>query len=274
MLSSFFYIPAGNKKFFSALTKYKPDYFIIDLEDSISSTQLNEAVDFIVETEFECNIPIYLRLWDIKPETITQNPKLFNKFSNYVLPKVENITQIDAFISSLSKICNHNNFSFVLLFESPEGIINIDKILEFIKDKVLGIGFGSHDYCSLVRALHEPSYYFFPRNLLLLYGKKYNLICIDVASTDINNNNAFINDCIEGFNMGFDAKPILHPRQLEVLQQIKFYSDSEIEEAKELSLMYKGFIPQDISAIKFNGRIIEKPHIKRINRIIDYINKQ
>jgi citrate lyase beta subunit len=273
MLKSFFYIPAGNKKFFSALNKYRPDYFVIDLEDSISSNILNEAIDFVIEEEFMVDIPLYIRLWDFNSEIVINNKRLFEKFSNFVLPKVESINQIKVFISSLSDLYKNKNFKFILLFESPEGILNIDKILEIFKRNLTGIGFGSHDYCNKIGALHDPLYFSFPRNLLLIHGKKYNLMCIDIASANIKDDEAFINECVEGFNLGFDAKPILHPHQLDLLHKAKYFSDLEIREAEELFLLYKGFIPNDISALKFNGKIIEKPHIKRINNIINYINK-
>ena len=72
--------------------------------------------------------------------------------------------------------------------------------------------------------------------------------------------------------MGFEAKPILHPHQLELLKSIVFFNEDELKVAKELKKIYKGLIPSDISAIKHYSKIIEKPHINRLNRIINYIN--
>ena len=274
MLKTFFFIPAGNKHFFSALTKYKPDYFVFDLEDSVSSENLGEALEYILQNPFCSSKPIFVRLWDIRADIISENISLFSTYKNFILPKVDSSEQLDLFFNGLTEIFQISGFQFIILIESPKGIINLNAILQKHNEHIYGIGFGSHDYCSEMGAVHLSENYDFARNSLLVFGKAYGKICIDIASTNINDENLFIDECKEGFNFGFVAKPILHPWQLEQLQKICFYKEEEIMEAKTMFKQFNGFIPIDISALKINGKIIEKPHIKRINSVIEYILKQ
>lgn len=273
MLKSFFFIPAGNKRFYSALTKYHPDFFVFDLEDSIESENVTDSVDFIL------NIPvkeetIFVRLWSIKTEVVSHNITLFAKYRNYILPKVESSEQLDLFFNELQSFYPVCEFRFLVIIESPIGIVNLNSILNKYHKNIYGIGFGSHDYCNEVGAVHSLENYSFARNAILLQGKAFGKLCLDIASTNIQDEKMFINECKEGFNLGFDAKPILHPWQLIQFQKINYYSDDEINDAHEVSKQFGGFVPLDIAAVNINGRILEKPHIRRLNRVIDYILKR
>jgi len=273
MLKSIFYIPASNRKFFSAFSKYKPDYFVLDLEDSIATDDIINSIDFIVNFDFQTTVPVFVRLWNLNPSIIIDNKRLFEKFNGFILPKVESIEQINNFINVFNREISDKKIELILLIETPEGVANAESILKTNKGIIAGVGFGSHDFCNCVGAKHNTKYFSYPRNLVLFHGKLNNLLCVDIASTNISDDDEFINECIEGYNMGFDAKPVLHPHQLELLDKIVFFSEVELLDAKELKEIYRGLIPSEISAIKHNGKIIEKPHIQRLNKIIDYLKK-
>lgn len=271
MFKTFFYIPAYNQRFFSALTKYKPDYFVFDLEDSVSSVKIDDAVQNILQVPSSNIDNIFVRIRNTEISQIDYN--VFNIYKNIIIPKIESEKQLDLFFSKLSQSFSINLFKFILLFESPMSIINLPKILEIFNERIYGIGFGSHDYCSLANVLHELPYIETPRSLVLLYGKAYNKVCLDIASLVISNYKSFVNECKNGFYMGFDAKPILHPWQFETISSICFYSDEEIKNAKCAFNIYNSLIPSNINAIKVNNKIIEKPNISRINEVINYLLK-
>lgn len=274
MLKTFFFIPASNRRFYRALEKYNPDYFIFDLEDSISSVNVYKAINLLLTFPINNKEKIYIRLWDVKPELIEKHKLLFEKYKHILLPKVKSINQLDVFFTEVMRYYPLNKFKFIIIIESPEGITNLHAILKKYNDIIAGVGFGSHDYCNEIGASHTTENYSFARNLVLLNGKAFNKICIDIASTNISDEDFFISECKEAFNMGYDAKPVLHPWQYETINKISFYTNEEIEKAKALYKQFAGFLPNDISAIKSNGRIIEKPHVKRINNIIQYLIKQ
>jgi len=271
MNKSFFYIPAGNFHFFSALEKFKPDYFVFDLEDSVESGNLTDAISLIDAFKNDGTIPIFVRLWKLEPSIVSEYINLFKKYKYLILPKVSTIDQLDLFFTEVSKCFNLSDFTIVILIESPEGVINIKEILAKFSEQIWGVGFGSHDYCHQVGALHSKEYFSYARNTVLLHCKAFGKLSIDIASVNISNENLFIEECKDGFNLGFSAKPILHPWQLEIFQKIDFYDESEIIDALELYKIFGGFLPEDLSAVQINGKIIEKPHIQRVNQVIKFL---
>jgi len=272
-MQTFFFIPVKDEKYFKALKKYNPDYFVYDLEDSISNKDLKYAKDFIVNNSF-CRINnVFIRLWDTYKNLVFDNIKIFTNYKNFILPKIEKEEQLSVFFNEVSERFDIKDFKFIILIESPKGIINLPRILNKFSDIIFGIGFGSHDYCSKIGVNHFYNAYAFARQLVVTYGKAYDKLCLDIASDILNNQDKFFKECLDGLSIGYDAKPILHPWQYEQIRNLNEYSSKELSNAKEMYKKFNGMIPSDISALSVNNKIIEKPHIKRLNDIISYLIK-
>ncbi len=274
MLKTLFYIPANNKKFFKALDKYTPSYFVVDLEDSIKTEEIKESIDFLISLKYTTGVPIFIRLPSLDIEFLEQYPELFSNYKNFVLPKVEDSIHLENFINHVRKLNSIQNFQFILLIETPLGVINIRDILQVGGEKVVGVGFGSYDYCNQIGAFHSPENFKYAQNQVLLYAKAYNKMSIDIASVNISDEESFRLECLSSFRMGYDAKPVLHPMQFECVQNMIFYSEEELEMGRKAYKFFDGFIPDDLPAIKFEGLILEKPHVKRLNKIIEIIKER
>jgi len=61
--------------------------------------------------------------------------------------------------------------------------------------------------------------------------------------------------------------------QLEQIHSIKYYSDEEVAEARELYPKILEMMHNKTSIVKLNGKIFEKPHINRIINIINWNNR-
>jgi citrate lyase beta subunit len=273
MLKSFFYIPANKNKYFKALQNYEPDYFIFDLEDSVTKETYSTALQNLLEIR-EIK-PNYLIRPDVEKFHIdTEGTRMvLEKFSGFLLPKVDSVEQFRNVLKSVSFGSNVHETECFITVESPLGIINLNEILKSKICKIQGVGFGSHDYCKAMGISYKPENFQFARNIVLNMGKAFGCMCIDIASTNISEKESFIKECIEGMQMGFEAKPVLHPWQFDRLKEISEpYSEEEIDEAKMIKAFFNGVIPENTDAVNINGKIFEKPHISRVKKIIQTMN--
>ena len=68
--------------------------------------------------------------------------------------------------------------------------------------------------------------------------------------------------------MGFTGKFIIHPKQIELIKGIQYYSTLEVAEAKSIYKKILEIQKGKVAVVRLNGKIYEKPHI---NKIIDII---
>lgn len=115
---------------------------------------------------------------------------------------------------------------------------------------------------------HENIYY--ARQTILNVSKAYGVYALDIVCINLNNDTDFLSEAKLVFDMGFDGKFLIHPKQIDLLSEVEYFSESEILEAESVYDSIQNIIDQKSSVVKVNGRIYEKPHVKRIVDIINW----
>ena len=276
MLKTFFFVPANNIKFIRKAPSIPATYFVYDLEDSISKKEKNIAFENLKNIEITENTYVRPNLYN---ENETINSELFLQlikvgFRNFLIPKVMNLSLVQE-LNKIFKITDNSfyNFKFILLIEHPAGLINLTEI---IRSKLLNIeyvGLGNYDYSNIMGMKHTLENLRYARNTILNIAKAHELEAIDIVSLNLDDEDGFCNEVLNGFSMGFDAKFIIHPNQIELINNIQFYSQEEINEAKTVYQYILDIENDTISIKKINGKIYEKPHIKRIKKIINWTKR-
>ncbi len=277
MLKTYFFIPANRKKFIDNVPKTKADYFVFDLEDSVSTSELNSSLNNLKELNIEDNYFIRPRIFETNNQI---NKELIETllnlgFTNYVLPKLSCIADFE----NLKEILESNpkydfdHFKFILLVESPACLMNLQEIIQKRDLNLVGLSLGSHDYANEMGMQYTSENISFARNYLLNMAKAFELEAIDIASMIIKDRQAFADESLSAFSMGYDAKFILHPSQLKTISELDYYNPDEIMEALKVYDKLKDIDIDDFSILKIDGKIFEKPHLKRILKIINW-NKQ
>jgi citrate lyase beta subunit len=270
MIETFFFIPADKIRFINKIPEIKANNFILDFEDSIKSSNLNVALNNIINIKsiedfwarpilFDSNNDLYL---DLIKEIIDLGIK------KIIIPKIFKRKHLKA----ISKIKGIQKCEFILLIESAEAFNNVDKLLTFKKIKIKGLVLGSHDFVSDLEMKYNVEDLKYFRQTLLIKAKAHNIMPIDIASMEIKNKTEFKDEVLSGFNMGYRAKMILHPSQIGLLDEISFFNNEETLFAKKVIEKYPN-LTEEIEAVNFEGRILEKPHIKRILEILKYDNR-
>ena len=266
-MRSFFFIPAGNKKILSKSSSIPATDIVIDLEDSLGNTPIEDAIqnlnDYSITDNWWARIPSSIRIEDLK--------ELYSiGFSKYLLAKIETRDQIVAFIYKSIYIAI-KKLTFIVLCESPLAIVNLREIASH--PEVQGLGFGSHDYCQAVGMRHNIENVNWARQSLLNYSKAFQKFVIDIASMNIDDKNAFAAECVDGLDKGFDGKFLIHPWQLDLFQQHWKFSDADLQFALKVKEYMKeiGGV-ENFSVAKIDGKVVELPHLNRIDLILKSSN--
>lgn len=272
-MESYFFIPAVNEIFIKNISRLSADYFVFDFEDSINISNIDKAIDLTRKINISNNF--FARFyWNTHaPEfsSVSLKKILQLGFKNFFIPKFRTTEELDTVYSLLKSNPSFNQFKIVLLIENAQALCSIESILKVYRP--FAVAFGSHDYCAEMGMLHTADNILWARNYLLNFGKAASVRCIDVASMNIKDKTSFEEECTDAFNKGFDGKVLIHPVQLEVFNNTKYYTDEELQVALKVRdiLKQKGGIA-NFSIANIDGLVIEKPHLNRYLKILKMAN--
>lgn len=273
MFKSYFFIPSNNKRFIEKVTTLKADNFVFDLEDSVTFDEIEVALSNLKDLRIEKNYFVRLNCYHTDEFSAgIINALIDIGFRNFLIPKFESVDRI----LSIKDVFEHNGkyfrdeFQFILLVEHPAGVINLDKAIKAKLLNITGVGFGSHDYCNTLGMKHTLSNLSYARLSVLNSAKAFGLLAIDIVSTDLKNDECFIEEVRDGFSLGFDGKFLIYPGQLDLFKQFELFTKDEVDEAL---LVYEQLLinmDKQVAVLKINGKVYEKPHMKRILQIVDW----
>lgn len=265
------FIPSNNNKYLSNSKEFGESATrVFDLEDSIFEKDLHKAIELLK------TINITETDWLRPPLNAEYFQFILNEasnmgFINYVIPKCENIIELNSIILKVQRLCPEAKF--ILLVEHPNILINLNEILKKHASCISGISLGLHDFCSVTDIRNDYKNLRQIRMDILLMAKAYNIKAIDVVSMNIKNRNEFLNEIEDSIDCGYREKFIIHPFQLELINNYKHYSSGEIDRYIEIINYYRSEIAEKKAVFSYKGQVYEKMHIKKIEKIAEWGKK-
>lgn len=273
MFSSYFFIPANQKRFIEKGIQSNASFLIFDLEESVCLNDLSECLINLQSVKLKDNywirIPLHFPLGEKFDDLITRLHAM--GFCRYMLPKLKSEEEFEQIIKYNA---SYNDLHYGILVETPELLIRIDQLLLKYRKQIDCVLIGSHDYCNHIGCKHTFGNLVYLRQRVLTVCKAMNIPVIDFVTQELTDSPLFIRDCRDAFDMGFDGKALIHPNQLNLFNELDYYSQEEVQEAIKVYEKLQHIDIQKFSVIRVQDRIYEHPHLKRILDIITwYKNK-
>ncbi len=261
--SCLLFVPGSRSDRFAKAKAGGADLTVIDLEDAVAAedkvSARNDALAQIAADRAGWAIRInavttaagvrdlaILSEHDTLPETL-------------LVPMVEASAEIDVVVGALGDACPE----LIPLIETPKGLRHALEIAKH--EHVTAMMFGGGDFSGElgVELAWEP---------LLTARQQFILACaeagkpaIDVPFIKLDDEVGLADECARAQAIGFVGKAAIHPRQLPAIKQAFAPSEAEVEEAREALAAYEAGGER---AIRFNGRMLEAPFIKKYRAII------
>ena len=90
---------------------------------------------------------------------------------------------------------------------------------------------------------------------------------LDGVYNDIKDLDGFEAECVQGRQMGFDGKTLIHPSQVEPANEVFAPSEEAVEDARGL-IAGLGRHGAGKGVVTHNGRMIENLHVENAQRIL------
>ena len=275
---SFIFTPGLKPEMFPKAISSGADMVCIELEDGIAIKDKDEArkntFKALETLEVKSSVELVVRvncqrtkfgLMDLEAVVSSKiNVKAI------MLPKVKTPDEI-TFIDDMLTDCGLDTDLHVIM-ETNEALESIYDIAHASK-RIVALYFGGVDMAAELRVPNEYKNLIYARSRLVHAGASVGVDVIDVPYLDLEDMDGMKKEAALVRDLGFTGKGSIHPKQINMLNEIFTPSKEEIIKAKRI---VDQFNESDTGLVVIDGKLIEKPVLREMQRkilIADKINQ-
>ncbi len=274
---SVLYMPGPNTRALEKAKSLPADSLILDLEDAVAPDAKAQARDNIraaLVTGFGHREAV-VRINGLNTQWGLDDLKAFadTKADAILLPKVESASQIREVASLLKQFNPASTMKIWAMIETPLAIFKLPEIASS-HPMLEALVLGTSDLVKDLHARHTPSRVETQTALSLsvLAARAHQLCVLDGVHLSLDDEDGLRQSCIQGRDMGFDGKTLIHPSQIALANQIFGPSLEEIDEARQRITAYEAAISSGAGIAVLNGKLVEELHIQDAKRILALAN--
>jgi (S)-citramalyl-CoA lyase len=251
------------------------DMVCIELEDGIAPKDKEEArkkalnlfkdkqVDDGIERIIRINsVREHFGILDLQEILISENPP-----PAIMLPKVktpDEVVWVDTLLNEKGHDCRLH-----VIIETNEGLENAYDIGSS-SSRIEALFFGGIDMAAELRCKNEWEPLLYARSRVVHAASSNGLDVIDVPYLDLEDMEGMKSLAIKARDLGFTGKGSVHPKQIGILNEV-FTPD--IKTIKRAERILATFHQADTGLVVIDGKLIEKPVIREMQRIVSIAEK-
>lgn len=275
---SVLYVPADKQRALEKVVTLDCDAVIIDLEDAVAPEAKNEAREtmrrFLRESRPD-NCEIVVRINSLASEWGTEDLLAARaaRPDAILLPKVDGPRDVLDADAALDETDAPPGLALWAMVETPKAIFNLGATAELGRDPAARLAClvaGTNDLIKETGVLATPDRRYLVPWLLQMVAaaRAAGIDALDGVMNDFRDAEAFESECIEGRNMGFDGKTLIHPAQIEAANRIFMPSESEIAAAEEVVAAFARPENAGKGVVAVGGRMVERLHLAQAERLL------
>jgi len=275
---SFIFTPGLNPEMLPKALASGADMVCIELEDGIAIKDKDEArkntINALKNLKINNDVELVVRVncQRTKPGLLDLEAFISSKLNvkALMLPKVKTPDEI-TFIDDLLTDCNMDTDLHVIM-ETNEALENIYDIAHASK-RIVALYFGGVDMAAELRVPNSYENLIYARSKLVHAGASVGIDVIDVPYLNLEDMDGMKKEAELVRNLGFTGKGSIHPKQINILNEVFTPSKEEIIKAKRI---IDQFNASNTGLVVIDGKLIEKPVLREMKRrilVADKINQ-
>ncbi len=255
------------------------DSVVMDLEDGVALNRKHagrevvrkalETVDFgRIERLVRINTPASGLAQDDLEQTVDGHP------DGYVLPKVESGETIRAVSRWLEEIERARGWAIggiriLVVIETARGVMRLDEIAG-ADPRLRALMFGSEDFAGDIGATRTKEGWeiFYARSAVVVAAAAHDLQAIDTVYIDLDDLDGLREEARRALQMGYEGKLAIHPRQVEVINEVFTPSAEEVERARQLMQTFEEHQQKGAGTFAFYGKMVDMPMLRAARRVL------
>ena len=187
------------------------------------------------------------------------------------IPKTESavdILQVSDRLDALGDISHDTRI--IGMIESAKAVLNMNEICAAAPHRFDSLIFGADDYASTVGAKRTKASteVDFARNMILIQASAHGVSCIDQVLIDFHDEEQLRKESLQSFQLGYVGKQVIHPKQIDPVQESYSPSPEDIEHAAAVVEANKEHQLKGEGAFAFKGKMIDMPTVKQFESLL------
>ncbi len=265
------YIPANNLRFVAKAPMSGADIVTFDIEDAVPPQEKANARRITAEnlalaasggSEVHVRVNGWHTEWTNDDLEAVVRPGL----DGITLPKTRNaddVKRLDWKVSELEQRYGMPEGSVKLnvLLETASGIMNAYEICTASR-RLVSVFFGAVDYCAdmRIKRTNLGAEQRVARSTVAIAARSAGLVAMDAPFADFSNMADFEQNTLDGIDMGFEGRMIIHPSQIPVAHRLYSPTDEAVAHARKVKQFFEEEgLAKGLASVSMDGAMVDTP---------------
>ena len=274
------FVPGNNPSMIKDAGIYGADSIMLDLEDAVSLTEKDAARMLVynaIKTVDFGGAEIVVRINGQDTPFYDEDVKAMVRAGVDVirLPKTESAAMIQKLVKDMEVAeeeygVEKGSIGVMAAIESAKGVLNSPEIAT-ATPLMMGLAVSGEDYTADMHTRRYPDgrELEFARNMVLQAARAADVYAFDTVFSNMNDPEGFYRETNYIYELGYDGKSLVNPRQIEMVNKVFNPTKDEIENAMAVQSAIREAKAKGSGVISMNGKMVDKPVVEKANRVIE-----
>ncbi|QXC61789.1 CoA ester lyase [Aquihabitans sp. G128] len=271
---SVLYMPGANERALEKAKGLAADALILDLEDAVAPDAKAEARKRVCAAASSGEYgskEVAIRVNGLTTQWHAEDIAAAAKAgpAAVVVPKVDSVEDVHAIERGLEAGGAPDHTKIWAMVETPVAMLHAEAIAA-ASERLTVLVMGTNDLAKELHAEHVPGRQplLTGLGLCLLAARATGKVILDGVYNDIKDPEGFEAECLQGRQLGFDGKTLIHPSQIDPANAVWAPTPEAVEDAAALIATFEAAIAEGKGVVTHNGRMIENLHVDNARRIL------
>lgn len=271
---SMLYMPGSNARALEKGRGLPADALILDLEDAVAPDAKELARQQIAEAVKAGGYGQRELIVRINPLDSPWGHEDLAAISTcgadaILLPKVESAAMVHDLEMQMVGAGAPGGMSIMCMMETPLGMLHAEEIAAASK-RLSCLVMGTSDLVKDLQASHTDARLpvLTSMGLCLLAARAFGLAIVDGVHLNLADDAGFAEACIQGKELGFDGKTLIHPKTIAKVNEIFAPSAEEVEFSHRIIQAHAEATAAGKGVVVIDGKLIENLHVESAKRLV------
>jgi citrate lyase subunit beta / citryl-CoA lyase len=186
-----------------------------------------------------------------------------------LLPKIESAADVRTAERVLEEAGAPPHLPLWCMIETPRGVLSAGEIAA-ATPRLACLVVGTTDLVKDLRARATPARIevLTSLSLVLLAARANGLAAIDGVHLDLQDGTGFEARCLQGRDLGFDGKTLIHPKTIEAANRIFAPTEAEVSAARRIIEAHAAAVAGGKGVTVIDGKLVEALHVAEARRTV------
>lgn len=282
VMRSVFYVPSNNEKMVGKASSIEADIVTLDLEDSVPPAEKEKGRKMVQEylktsRSSQAAPYLYVRInnWETEMTNDDLEAIVHPGLDGVCLAKcgcAENVQRLAWKLEELEQRrgMEKGSVAIQLLIETAKGVMNAYESAT-ASPRVNSLIFGAVDYTKDMRVTltSEGVEQLYARYHTAVAARAAGCVAIDCPFVDFKNEEGYKKSTMEGAQMGYEGRMLIHPGQIKPSHEIYTPSADSVEWAEGVKKVFEEEgIAKGSAAVTYQGKMVDTPVYENAMQIL------